>query len=285
MKDLSGFFISTLVLAFVCSITVLDGADIAKQGTMVVAVRFREGLVVCADKRSHLDGADLPKGNYRDDDIKITLVTKSGGFVTAGVPILERTDGVRVFDADRLLSDYFDKQGFTKFDRLAEHVESAFRNYVLSKQPGERPPTLWPDGQPVFFRAMIFFVVSKGVDLYDLELRYLNADPPEIHAAIQNRSQDRLRIYGTAVLKEIMGGVDPRFADLRRDSVFASVLRAGWASQITESQAVAFAKRAIAVTGERVRVLDETLVTSFGPTSDCALTRNGKNVEWRPHGD
>jgi len=52
----------------------LGASDVAVGGTMVVAVRFREGLVVCADKRSHLHGPGLPKGCYRDDDVKITLV-------------------------------------------------------------------------------------------------------------------------------------------------------------------------------------------------------------------
>ena len=150
---------------------------------------------------------------------------------TAGVLILERFDGVRVFDADRLIGDYLSEMGFTKFDHLAKHVEDAFRNYVLSKLPVERPPTLWPDGQPVFFRAMIFFQDRNIVDLYDLKLQYISGDTPKIHATVQNRSQDRLRAYGTIVLKKIMAGSDRRFADLRGDRAFVSALRAGWASQ------------------------------------------------------
>lgn len=251
---------------------------------MVVAVRFKDGLVVCADKRSHLEAPGLPKGNYRDDDVKITLVDTIGGFVTAGVPILETGNGVRVFDADRVIGDHFREVGFAQFDRLAQRAEDSFRKYVLSKDAGERPPTQWREGQPVFFRAIVFFNGSEGIDLYDLELQYMKTDPPVVHATIQNTSRDRLRVYGTLVLKEIMKGTDRRFADLRQDEVLTSVLRAGLASHVTEAQALSFAKKSIAVTSERIGLLDESLVTSFGPTSDCAVARHGKGIEWQPHG-
>ena len=275
---------TSLVLILAAQVAALAASDVAKGGTMVVAVRFKDGLVVCADKRSHLDGPGQPKGNYRDDDVKITLVNQIGGFVTAGVPILETGDGVRVFDADQVIGDHFREVGFAQFDQLAQRAEDAFRNYVLSKDPAERPPTQWREGQPVFFRAIVFFHGRESIDLYDLELHYMNADPPVVHATIQNRSRDRLRAYGTLVLKEIMGGTDRRFADLRNDDVLTSVLRAGLASQVTETQALSFAKKSIAVTSERIGLLDESLVTSFGPTSDCAVARHGKSIEWRPHG-
>lgn len=278
-------FVRSLIFVLATQVAVLGETDVAVRGTMVVAVRFRDGLVVCADKRSHLDGPGLPKGNYRDDDVKITLVNQSGGFVTAGVPILERSDGVRVFDADRLLGEHLGKAGFGEFDQLAQRTEEAFRSYVLSKHPSERPPTQWHEGKPTFFRALIFFHGQKSVDLYDLELQYTNANRPKIRASIQNRSQDRLRAYGTLVLKEILRGSDRRFADLRADHVLASVLGAGWASQVTEGQAFSFAKKSIAVTSERIGLLDDSLVPSFGPTSDCAVARHGKSIEWRPHGE
>jgi hypothetical protein len=275
---------TSLGLILATQLAMLNAADVAKGGTMVVAVRFKDGLVVCADKRSHLDGPGLPKENYRDDDVKITLVKETGGFVTAGFPILERSDGVRVFDADRVIGDHFREVGFAHFDQLAQRAEDAFRNYVLSKDPAERPPTQWREGQPVFFRAIVFFHGRKSIDLYDLELQYTNADPPVVHSTVQNRSHDRLRAYGTLVLKEIMGGKDKRFADLRKDDVLTSALRAGSASQVSEAQAISFAKKSIAVTSERIGLLDESLVTSFGPTSDCAVARRGTSIEWRPYG-
>ena len=282
-STLNAVFVRNMVVVLATQVAVFGATDVTVGGTMVVAVRFREGLVVCADKRSHLDGPGLPKGNYRDDDVKITLINQNGGFVTAGVPILERPDGVRVFDADRVIGDHLGKVGFGKFDQLAQRAEDAFRNYVLSKHPAERPLTQWHEGEPVFFHALIFFHGPKSVDLYDLELQYTNSDKPEIRATIQNRSQDRLRSYGTLVLKEILRGSDRRFTDLRGDQVFTSVLRAGWASQVTEGQAFSFAKKSITVTSERIGLLDESLVPSFGPTSDCAVARHGKSIEWRPH--
>ena len=272
-----------VLIVLATQVAVLGAPDVAVGGTMVVAIRFREGLVVCADKRSHLDGPGLPKGNYRDDDVKITLINETGAFVTAGVPMLQRVDGVRVFDADRVIGDHLGEVGFAKFDQLAQRVEDAFRSYVLSKPPTERPPTQWHEGRPVFFHALIFFQRPKSINLYDLELQYTSTGTPSIHATIENRSQDRLRAYGTLVLKEILRGSDRRFADLRGDNVLDSVLRTGWASRVTEGQAFAFAKKAIAVTSERIGLLDESLVPSFGPTSDCAVARHGKSIEWRPH--
>lgn len=274
----------SLLLVLATQFASQGATDVAVGGTMVVAVRFKDGLVVCADKRSHLEGPGLPTGNYRDDDVKITLVDPIGGFVTAGVPILETGDGLRVFDADQVIGDHFREVGFAQFNKLAQRAENAFRNYVLSKDAAERPPTQWREGQPVFFRAIIFFYGHDGIDLYDLELLYTNANPPVIHATIQNRSRDRLRAYGTLVLKEIMGGRDQRFADLRDDEVLISVLRAELASQVTEEQAFSFAKKSISVTSERIGLLDESLVPSFGPTSDCVVASHGKRIEWRPHG-
>ena len=96
-----------------------------------------------------------------------------------------------MFDADRVIADYLRVEGFTDFDRLAKGLEDTFRSYVLSKPPAERPPTLIPDGEPVFLRAMLFFLSKSGVNLYDLELQYISVDPPIIRGIIQDRSQDR----------------------------------------------------------------------------------------------
>ncbi len=65
---------TSLGLALADELSVLRATDVAKGGKMVVAVRFKDGLVACADKRSHLDGPGLPKNDYRNDDVKITLV-------------------------------------------------------------------------------------------------------------------------------------------------------------------------------------------------------------------
>jgi hypothetical protein len=183
-----------------------------------------------------------------------------------------------------VIGDHLREVGFAKFDQLAQRAEDTFRNYVLSKDAAERPQTQWREGQPVFFRAIVFFNGRESIDLYDLELQYTNADPPIVRATIQNRSQDRLRAYGTLVLKEIMGGMDRRFADLRDDNALTSVLRVGTPSQLTEGEAILFAKRSIVVTSERIGLLDESLGPSFGPTSDCAVARRGKTIEWQPHG-
>ena len=99
-------FARYMVLVLATQGGVPGATDVGVEGTMVVAVRFKSGMVVCADKRSHLDGPGQLKGNYRDDDVKITLVNQTGGFVTAGVPILERLDGVRV------IGDHLGETGF-----------------------------------------------------------------------------------------------------------------------------------------------------------------------------
>ena len=247
---------------------------------MVVAVRFDSGLIVCADKRSHLEGPSGPENVYRDDDVKITIVNQNGGFATAGVPIFERDDGVRTFDADRLISNYLRDLGFTRFDNLARRVEDGFRAYLLSKHPDARPATHWDEGRPVLFRAMIFLRDRRLIDLYELELEYVNGMALRVHTTVQNRSNNRLRAYGTLVLNEIMQGSDQRFADLRADPVFASVLKATWASQVKEAQALSFAKKSIAVTSERISLLDRSLQSSYGPTSDCAEARDGSGIRW-----
>lgn len=272
--------LAVLVL-FATEVPLIASPDVAVGGTMVVAVRFDNGLVICADKRSHLDS---PGAIYRDDDVKMTIVNQNGGFATAGVPIFEREDGVRTFDADRLIRDYFGEQGFNELNELAKRVDEGFRAYLLSKHPDARPPTHWDEGRPVLFRAMIFFRNGRAVDLYELELEYINDVTPAVHVVVQNRSNNRLRAYGTLVLNEIMRGTDQRFADLRTDPVFASVLKATWASQVREEEALGFAKRSIAVTSERISLLDRSLQSSYGPTSDCAVVRGGSGVQWLPNG-
>jgi hypothetical protein len=117
---------------------------------------------------------------------------------------------------------------------------------------------------------MIFLRDRRVIDLYELELEYVNGTALRVHTTVQNvqnRSNNRLRAYGTLVLNEIVQGSDQRFADLRADPVFASVLKATWASQVKEAQALSFAKRSIAVTSERISLLDRSLQSSYGPTS------------------
>jgi len=278
---LSGITFATLAL--LPQIATLKCAEIAREGTMVVAFRFDDGFVICADKRSHLDGPNEPAGNYRDDDVKITIFNGSGGFVTAGVPILQRSDGVRVFDADRTISDFLNVHGFNELDKLPLSLEASFRRYVLSQSPNDRPPTQWNDEEPIFVRAMIFFQQGKEIKLYDLSLTYVNASPPQIEARIENRSQDRLRAYGALVLREILGGKDRRFSDLRSDPIFTSTMGTRWVWQVNEEKAVSFAKKVIQVTSERIHLLNPMLIPRFGPTSDCAVARTGKDVEWRPY--
>jgi hypothetical protein len=131
---------------------------------------------------------------------------------------------------------------------------------------------------------MIFFQGPKVVDLYDLELQYTRAATPRIRATIRNRSEDRLRVYGSLVLKEIMRGSNPRFADLRNDELFTSILRVGQTPLVSEAQALSFAKQSIAVTSDRIGLLDRSLERSFGPSADCALVRHRKGIEWLPYG-
>ena len=99
---------------------------------------------------------------------------------------------------------------------------------------------------------------------------------------IQNRSNNRLRAYGTLVLNEIMQGSDQRFAHLRADPVFASVLEATWASLVKEAEPLLFAKRSIAVTSDNIGLLDRSLQSSYGPTSDCAVARDRSGIQWLP---
>ena len=48
--------VTNLLLVLATQVASRGATDVAVGGTMVVAVRFKDGLVVCADKRSHLDG-------------------------------------------------------------------------------------------------------------------------------------------------------------------------------------------------------------------------------------
>lgn len=238
----------------------------------------------CAQTRGLicLDGQGVADGPYRDNDVKITIVNQNGGFETAGVPIFERDDGVRTFDADPLIRDYVREVGFTRLDDLAKRVEDGFRAHLLSKHPDARPETHWDEGRPVLFRAMIFFRVHRAIDLYELELEYVKGTATRVHTTIQNRSNNRLRAYGTLLLNEIMQGLDQRFAHLRADPVFASVLEATWTSQVAEAEALSLAKGSIAVTSDSIGLLDRSVQSSHGPTSDCAVARDRSGIQWLP---
>jgi hypothetical protein len=130
---------------------------------------------------------------------------------------------------------------------------------------------------------MMFLRDRRVINLYELELEYVNSTALRVHITVQNRSNNRLRAYGTLVLNEIMQGSDQRFADLRADPVFASVWKATWASQVKEAEALSFAKRSIAVTSERISLLDRSLQSSYKPTSDCAVARDESGVRWLPN--
>jgi hypothetical protein len=270
-------------------------AILAPKGTLVVALATKDGLVVCADKRTY----DWMRGDL-DNEVKIrnlgtaTLIS-STGLVKFYDILTNRVNGQQSlrlgFDANAVATEYFETHGFDNSESFwkgfTEYLSSAFQAYI-----GARPFAHWPEtGDPpdnALFQLAIFFLDAlKQPDAVYVRFGYIKSNPPPISVSYFRESANIFQEVKPVVLgsvtvwKELETGRDERFNDIRTETQLMRFVRdRPLVNTVTIQAGLTFARRLITVTSQRTQLIENTN-SHVGTTNDCALLSKHDGFQWQ----
>lgn len=264
------------------------------RGTLVVALATKQGLLVCADRRTY----DPVRGDL-DDTEKITQIGNRAAFASTGIPtfyklltnsLTQQTTLVPGFLADSVAQSFFQKNGFTdsetSWQGLARELVQSFESFLRST-----PYKFWPEtGNPpdnALFQLGVFFLDEDGrAHASYVRFTYIKSPVPVINvfkSVEPDASFIRVRpiaLGNIAVFTELREGVDKRFDDVRREHLLKRFMREGpEVKQVSLTDAERFARRVIRLTSERTHLL-ESSTFHVGPTTDVALLDPKKGFRW-----
>jgi hypothetical protein len=251
----------------------------AERGTLVVVVRWRLGIVVCADRRRLVEGD--PKVPYRDDVLKIIPAPPFGLAVTYGTTVYGSQGGPR-FDAQESVKRFVANLGGASLVRSADRLAAQLQTEMAeSLEHGNLPPPQPKPGEPAVFAVMLFGL-EQGTVIEALLLGLSSETGFKVQPSYRAADQFVTLLGHAAVAFAIRGG-DPRFQDLRSDPWLGGFLinpdpRA--IAYVSKHDAMQFGRRLIRATNERLRSLQET--DDVSADSDCAGLTRPDGFEWLP---
>src|SRR5262249_28111983 len=152
------FFLGVLSAPFI-SHPAEGGLPRAERGTLVVVVRWRLGIVVCADRRRLVEGDG--KIRYRDDVLKIVPAPPFGLAVTYGTTVYGRETGPR-FDAQESVKHYAAELSGANVVRGADKLAAQLQAEMTTVLEHENLPLPQPKpGDPGVF-AIMLFALERG---------------------------------------------------------------------------------------------------------------------------
>jgi hypothetical protein len=250
-----------------------------ESGTLVVAVRWRLGIVVCADRRRLVEGDGKLK--YRDDVQKIVPAPPFGLAVTYGTTVYGR-EGRSGFDAQESVRRYAAELPGGNLVRGAEKLATRLQTEMAEVVEQQNLPLPQPKpGDPGVFAIMLFAL--EGGTLLETLLLGVSSEADFKVQLIPRSSNQFVSLMGhTAVALAIRGG-DPRFQDLRADPLLGPMLlnpRPQVIAMYSKHDAMEFGRRLIRVTNERLPLLQG--IEDVGADSDCAGLTRPEGFEWLP---
>lgn len=270
-------------------------AILAPKGTLVVALATKDGLVVCADKRTY----DWMRGDL-DNEVKIrnlgiaTLIS-STGFVKFYDVLTNRVNGQQSlrlgFDANAVATEYFETHEFDNSEvfwkGLTENLSSAFHAYITARPFADWPDTGDPPDNALFQLAIFFLDVFKRPDAVYVRFRYTKANPPTIAVTYFRESVNIFEEVKPVVLgnvtvwKELESGRDERFNDIRAETQLMHFVKdRPLVNTISIQAGLTFARRLITVTSQRAQLIKDTK-SHVGSTNDCALLSKHDGFQWQ----
>ena len=251
----------------------------AERGTLVVAVRWRLGIVVCADRRRLVEG--VGKIKYRDDVLKIVPAPPSGLAVTYGTTIYGREGGPR-FDAQESVKRYAAELAGGNVVRGAERLATRLQTEMTEILEQENLPRPQPQpGDPGVF-AIMLFALERGT-LFETLLLGVSSETAFKVQVIPRSSNQFVSVMGHTAVALAIRGSDPRFQDLRADPLLGRMLlnpRQDVVGAYSKHDAMEFGRRLIRVTNERLPLLQG--IEDVGAESDCAALTRPDGFEWLP---
>jgi hypothetical protein len=251
----------------------------AERGTLVVAVRWRLGIVVCADRRRLVEGEGKIK--YRDDVLKIVPARPSGLAVTYGTTVYGREGGPR-FDAQESVKRYATELAGGNVVRGAEGLATRLQTEMTEILEQENLPRPQPQpGDPGVF-AIMLFALERGT-LFETLLLGVSSETDFKVQVIPRSSNQFVSVMGHTAVALAIRGSDPRFQDLRADPLLGRMLlnpRQEVVGAYSKHDAMEFGRRLIRVTNERLPLLQG--IEDVGAESDCAGLTRPDGFEWLP---
>jgi hypothetical protein len=250
-----------------------------ERGTLVVAVRWRLGIVVCADRRRLVEGEGKIK--YRDDVLKIVPARPSGLAVTYGTTVYGREGGPR-FDAQESVKRYATELAGGNVVRGAEGLATRLQTEMTEILEQENLPRPQPQpGDPGVF-AIMLFALERGT-LFETLLLGVSSETDFKVQVIPRSSNQFVSVMGHTAVALAIRGSDPRFQDLRADPLLGRMLlnpRQEVVGAYSKHDAMEFGRRLIRVTNERLPLLQG--IEDVGAESDCAGLTRPDGFEWLP---
>jgi hypothetical protein len=253
------------------------------QGTLVITVPTKEGLLVCADKRefNKVRGAT-------DNDVKVFKLSSRAGFALSGVSgILSRSNLSPIFDIKKITTDYFVDKDANKIWMYLDDFRYNLKNEYL-KYLSKGGPAIEEGGKPPDYTITVlqFFYLdaSNRINVEQIEFRYKKDEPSFINT--NRNDKTKLcnivpRIDGQIeVTKQILDENDRRFDDIRAEPEIDLMLFSRInVDTVTIKDAEIFVARLIQVTNQRHHLISST-PSMVSLNYDCALLNPSNGFKW-----
>jgi len=254
-------------------------------GTLVILAPTRSGVVVCADKRRWNQATGAV-----DDAVKIMRLNPRLVFAMSGqVEILRRQDLAPVYSVPTVVQAFFTparmKDVDAQWDRLRTTLVESYAHYLAAGGSGWVDPAsvgLEPREDDTIY-CLLFVYLNPAGSVRVMKVAFHDAPQRKPGVSVEDLTADLHGMYAegsTAVVKEIVRGKDPRFADLRADQLVKRVWLSRDPREVDPADAILAARRLIRYSSERYPLVSPTR-TLVSASSLCGVMIEGKGFEWR----
>lgn len=174
------------MIGMICAIMMMTavsplGQQQALEGTLVVAVPVKDGLVVCADKRLY----NNQTGTFIDTFVKIRKADQNSLFVaTNTVGFLDKQTGKLGFDVFEIAEAYVSRNRFVLnrrfWDGLKHEIDRRLREY-LSKQKYQDWPATDLESNKLLFNLVFYSTAGGSARSHTIKVFYEKAPTPVIY--------------------------------------------------------------------------------------------------------
>jgi hypothetical protein len=257
------------ILCAACMAASLHRPVERQHGSLVIAMPVASGWVVCGDKRKTSNLVDPT-----EDEVKVFQL---GPGVVAGSTGLRRViEGETLFDVVEQVKAFARARPFDARDDYAEALAKALGADFARMVP-ER---IWPQVEQQerearsAFTVALFWTTPSGLPRW-ADVNFHLVAGPRYTTRTTNESlatTNKLRpvvLGNLALVDELQHGVQPAFAEIRRDADVRRYLVSPYAwRERTAPEATSFGRRLIELTSVRLGELQRK-PPDVGPSADC----------------
>jgi hypothetical protein len=251
------------------------GARAMLEGTLVVAIPTKEGLVVCADKRLHNNFT----GEISDTFVKIYKLRKNALFTAVdGIGLIDKQTLKKEFDAFDTVNRFSTEVPFEDNEKywsgLTAALKEEINQYLLKRSFSDWPESGSKDSGYAMFSVIFYYLDTENlIKSRVLKFRYIKQQPPILDPVVEPASIVKTpKLSGKARLVIDMLSNDPAlYEDSQIKELDEKVFDYKAFSII---RATELANRLITISSTR---LPEAYIS---PSCDCAILRYRGGFKW-----